>query len=255
MDGRTSDNLRLCAYCPGRIGRNNADCICCPVGGALVFSDHHSGVGDMAPSPTLEAARQLQVMAKLIAPFAGEAAPEIAGQLRREFGSLSSAMRAPAWRLREATSNFPKECELLIAARRLIDAARNEKLRGTPVIPDDRALLEYLRKRLGRSLEERLLVVFCDRGNGFIMDEEMGWGTPDTVRIDVANLIRKALAVGAKMILLAHNHPSGHCAPSGQDIRATTHLSRVTRSYGLGIIDHLVVTPDRVFSMRGGGLL
>ncbi len=155
----------------------------------------------------------------------------------------------------QAGVDFPEAIRGILAARALMDTARRERIVGTKVIVSDENLLDYLKTRLCRNAGERLLIIFCDQARQYIIDEEMGLGSANTVRLDSADLIRRALTLGASAILLAHNHPSGRCEPSEQDIAATGYLERVAHAYGIDIIDHLVVTSDAVFSMRIAGLL
>ena len=255
MDGRIPD-CRASSSCGARsLGGDHSHCLRDSLFRPIVFSDHHSEPGDLVSLPAREAPRQLQVMADLLAPFAGHAAPELAQLLRQEFGSLSGTLRAPDWQLRNALRDFPTEGHLLISARRLVQAANHEQIRGTTVDPHDRALHDYLRNRLCSSLDERFLVIFCDRDQRYILDENIGHGTAGSIRFDVDYLFQRAATLGANSLVLAHNHPSGNCTPSTDDWTATTRLVRVARELGLRILDHIIVTREQAYSMRGRRLL
>lgn len=192
-------------------------------------------------------------MAQLLAPFAGDAADELADRLRSQFGSLRRALDAPKDRLLAAAGPFARSCELLLAARELIDAATREEMISRAVDISDPALAGYVRDRIGFCSEERLLVIFCGPANSYLLDEEMGIGGPDTVRLTSASLFRRALTVGAQGILLAHNHPSGVCSPSEADKRATDELAGLADKLQIALLDHLIVTPSKIYSMRAGG--
>jgi DNA repair protein RadC len=71
----------------------------------------------------------------------------------------------------------------------------------------------------------------------------------------MAHLVRRALAVDAASLLIAHNHPSGSCHPSEEDISATRKLANAGHVLGFEIVDHLIVTRDKAYSMRAGGKL
>lgn len=191
-------------------------------------------------------------MADLLTPFAGNSAPELASQVRAQFGSLSQALAAPRSQWRSIESGYEQICELIFAARDLVDAARDEQLQSTKIDPRDPKFLSYLRSRLCRGSGENLLVIFCDHEGRYLIDEEMGWGSAHNVRLDMAHLFRRALAVDAASLFLAHNHPSGSCQPSEDDISATRKLASVGHVLGLEIVDHLIVTRDRAYSMRAG---
>lgn len=192
-------------------------------------------------------------MAALFAPFAGNAAPQLASQVRAEFGSLSQALAAPRSQWRQIDKRFESVCDLIFAARDLVDAARDEELQSSIIDPRDPKFLAYLRSRLCRGGSEHLLVIFGDTEGRYIVDEEMGWGSAHNVRLDMAHLFRRALAVGADSLFLAHNHPSGSCHPSENDISATRKLVSAGHVLGFEILDHVIVTRNKAYSMRAGG--
>jgi DNA repair protein RadC len=192
-------------------------------------------------------------MAQLLAPFAGDSADELADRLRSQFGSLRRALDAPRDRLLSAAGPFAKTCELLLAARELVDAATREDMHSRRVDVSDPALAQYIRDRIGFRSEERLLVIFSGPGRSYLLDEEMGVGGPATVRLTAANLFRRALTVGADGILLAHNHPSGVCSPSRADEQATSELASLAERLQIELLDHLIVTRSKLYSMRAAG--
>ena len=66
---------------------------------------------------------------------------------------------------------------------------------------------------------------------------------------------REALKVSvlsnASNILLAHNHPSGNLTPSKDDIQITDRMIMAYELMGMGVLDHIIIGPDRkFFSMR-----
>ncbi|MDN3646446.1 JAB domain-containing protein [Pontixanthobacter aestiaquae] len=192
-------------------------------------------------------------MADLLAPFAGPAAPQLASQLRSQFGSLARALSAPRSQWRPIEEGYGQVCDLIFAARDLVDAARHEQLQSTVINSRDPEFLTYLRTCLCRSSGESLLVVFCDNEGKYLIDEKMGWGSAHNIRLDMAHLFRRALALDAASLVLAHNHPSGNCQPSEDDIVATRKLAEVGHVLGVEVVDHLIVTRDKAYSMRAGG--
>ena len=56
---------------------------------------------------------------------------------------------------------------------------------------------------------------------------------------------------GAVAVLLAHNHPSGECAPSKADIQLTAMLTDWLDLMDCRLIDHLVLTVNDYCSIKG----
>ncbi len=252
MDGRFSNHCITCPSCDDDVGSNFTDSLRNYGDRPVLFSDCHIGVRDRAASPPLDKPRPLQGMAGLLAPFAGEGAPELIRLLRRELGALGRAFAAPSSHLARVGRKVAPACELPTGARRPAEATDRNTLQSRPIDTGDHALLAYLRSRLCRGKQERLLVVFCTANREYICDEEMGWGTAHTVHLDASQLFRRALTLNAGALLLAHNHPSGDCTPSAQDIAATRRLADLGNMLGLYFLDHLIVTHGNTHSMRAG---
>ena len=63
-----------------------------------------------------------------------------------------------------------------------------------------------------------------------------------------------ALLSNAHSVFLAHNHPGGTCAPSPEDIKSTIELKRALAFVGIGVLDHMITTPEgETYSMAQHG--
>ena len=189
-------------------------------------------------------------MADLLDPFVGERAPRLAKRLIERFGGLSRALSADAPQQNE--SEIAEACRILQAARRLTIKAVREQLEGSPVRVNDPLLHEYLRSVLCADEHERFHAIYVDRHGGYLRDETVALGNDRQIRFRARMLLRRALELGADQLLLAHNHPSGDCRPSVDDVRTTDLLKTIAGYLDVVLIDHLIVTRSCVFSMRFG---
>ena len=55
--------------------------------------------------------------------------------------------------------------------------------------------------------------------------------------------------------ILAHNHPSGNCDPSQDDIEITKRLTKSGKILGMEIADHVIVTKDKFLSFKEQNLI
>ncbi len=131
--------------------------------------------------------------------------------------------------------------------------------RPTVPAPEQRnaAMIAYLRDVVLAPpvRHERGHAIFVDANRGWLGDAPCGIGTMTTLAIRMRVLLGEALRHDAAGIILAHSHPSGHCRPSGCDIAATRRLAEVAGALDIKLVDHLIFTPDAVYSMRAGGML
>lgn len=119
----------------------------------------------------------------------------------------------------------------------------------------DPALLAYLQSCFAGVQTEQLRVIYCDHRQGYLRDDLFAHGQTDSIITRVRPLFERALGLGANGLLLAHNHPSGNCRPSAQDIRSTRLLRDLGAALEVELIDHLIFAGRRCFSMAGGGYL
>lgn len=93
--------------------------------------------------------------------------------------------------------------------------------------------------------QESFCAVFCDGQLKPLGVEEINRGTVHSAQVDVAAVYRKALAYGASRIILGHNHPSGDCTPSPEDISITKQLYEAGKLFDITIEDHIIISSDR----------
>ena len=188
-------------------------------------------------------------MASVLEPFAGTDAEAVAGRLVSRFGSLHRALVSP----QGIDGEDAEVLRTIRAARALVLAAAREEISRRPVKADDPALHVYLKDLLGPHAHERLHAVFLDDRHGYIADECIASGSSGRLTGSTRNLIARAFDLGARAIILAHNHPSGCAHPSSEDVDATARIRRIAAELDLALIDHLIVTRHEVFSFRAGG--
>ena len=63
----------------------------------------------------------------------------------------------------------------------------------------------------------------------------------DASLVHSREVFRPAIEDSSSNIVLVHNHPSGECTPSGEDIRITTKLIEAGKIVDIRILDHVIV--------------
>ena len=124
-----------------------------------------------------------------------------------------------------------------------------------PAAIADPHFLAYLHSRFATATEERLHVVYCDGQERYLHDETLLTGGENSLVLRARTLVHRALTLGAGSLILAHNHLSGICQPSQQDICATGRLQHLCSELELRLIDHMIFTRERFFSMAAAGML
>jgi DNA repair protein RadC len=103
--------------------------------------------------------------------------------------------------------------------------------------------------------KENLFALFLGTGNEILCFERLSVGCGDSTIMDAKCMIRTAILVGAKAILLVHNHLSGGLNPSPEDELSTKRMRERLRMVDLELLDHVIVTEDGFTSLKERGVL
>ena len=119
--------------------------------------------------------------------------------------------------------------------------------------PEDAASL--LMPRIGHLEKERLVVLLLNTRNRLIGEPiEIYNGSLNTSMVRVGEVFRPALQANAASIIVAHNHPSGVCDPSPEDVALTRAFVEAGRMLDVDLLDHLIVSSSRYISLKARGL-
>ncbi len=179
----------------------------------------------------------------------------LAHMLMTEFGDFNRVVSAPQDRLRAIKGiGDAVVCELKIieaAAQRLARA----KVLNKQVLSSWDALLDYCHTTMAHRETEQFRVLFLDRKNVLIADEEQAKGTVDHVPVYPREVAKRALELNASALILVHNHPSGDPTPSQSDIDMTAQIEMACSALGLTLHDHLIVGKSRELSFKSAGYI
>ncbi|MBN2907359.1 MAG: DNA repair protein RadC [Rhodobacteraceae bacterium] len=179
----------------------------------------------------------------------------LARALLDRFGDFNGVLSAPPPRLTEVKGvgdSVLVELKLVEAAAHRLARAR---VLGRPVLSGWDALLDYCRTTMAHRETEQFRVLFLDRKNVLIADEEQARGTVDHVPVYPREVVKRALELNASALILVHNHPSGDPTPSQADITMTEQIDTACAALALVLHDHIIVGRARELSFRAEGYL
>jgi DNA repair protein RadC len=174
----------------------------------------------------------------------------LAKELLATFGSFSEVIAAPLERLKEIDGLG----EAAITELKIVQAAANRLVRGEvkqrQVLSSWSNVLDYCRAAMAFESKEHFRILFLDKGNHLIADEQHQTGTVDHTPVYPREVVKRALELSATAVILVHNHPSGDPTPSRADIDMTRAIAEVARPLGISVHDHLIVGKDGHASLK-----
>lgn len=179
----------------------------------------------------------------------------LAHDLLEAFGDFNRVITAPTDRLRQIKGVG----EAVICELKIVEAASQRLARARiinkHVISSWDALLDYCHMTMAHRETEQFRVLYLDRKNVLIEDEEQARGTVDHVPVYPREVAKRALELNASALILVHNHPSGDPTPSQADIDMTCQIEQACNALGLTLHDHLIVGKSRELSFKSAGYL
>ncbi|UWQ49588.1 DNA repair protein RadC [Leisingera caerulea] len=179
----------------------------------------------------------------------------LARQLLDTFGDFNRVVTASPERL----GSVKGIGEAVITDFKVLEAAAHRMARARviqrQVISSWDALLDYCHTTMAHRETEQIRILFLDRKNVLIADEEQARGTVDHVPVYPREVAKRALELNASALILVHNHPSGDPTPSDSDITMTDQIQTALTALGITLHDHLIIGKSTELSFRAQGLL
>jgi len=149
--------------------------------------------------------------------------------------------------------------DAVVQELKIVEAAAQRMMRARvmnrPVLSSWDALVDYCHTAMSHRETEQFRILFLDRKNVLIADEEQARGTVDHVPVYPREVVKRALELNASALILVHNHPSGDPTPSEADVGMTLQIQEACRTLGITLHDHLIVGKSREVSFRSAGYL
>ena len=118
----------------------------------------------------------------------------------------------------------------------------------------ENAKTDFQRLLFGKMNEEIWMRCLDDKNN-ILTTIRLARGTVSEVYVTPRMVTEKALAVGARRVMLAHNHPNCDPTPSVNDYYFTQVCQETLRRWNVYLIDHFIIGARKVYSFADDGKL
>lgn len=141
-----------------------------------------------------------------------------------------------------------KACTILAAAE-LIKRALEIGEETLPIISSTKDVIAqavYMRDKT----REHLMTIYLNARNEMIFKKPMFIGTLNANLVHPREIFQEALKQNAASVILVHNHPSGDAEPSEDDLEITKRILEAGKIMGIDVLDHVIITKNKVFSFK-----
>ena len=123
--------------------------------------------------------------------------------------------------------------------RRIYGIYSNQKL----LVYNSKDAYELL-KNISEYKQEHILALYLNSRFELLEQKTVRIGGVDNAQLLPRDVITYALDNNASYVVLAHNHPSGECTPSHEDILLTKRLDEAMELMGIKLLEHIVIAKD-----------
>lgn len=204
-------------------------------------------------SPAENSVRQRALLAKLIGGELDEA-EKVATRLLIAFGSIGGVLSARQAALHHIVDD-PELAKRLAVARSVVLEGMGEKVHRTRFELTDVSLQQWIVGLFKGLRSERVHLALLDADKRLIFDEPLAEGDLRGVAGNLRRIVGSGIDADASGVVLMHNHPSGSVKPSAADIDETRRIAFLLGNLDLRLEDHLIVSGNSIFSMRGAMLI
>jgi len=185
----------------------------------------------------------------------GQGVLQLAQSLLDRFGGLDGLLDAEPEALAEVKGLGPAKRAELAAVMEIARRSLRARLADTPVFDAPQTVKDYLQLQLAHRPHEVFAALFVDARHRLLAFEELFRGTLTQTSVYPREVVKRALALNACAVILAHNHPSGVAEPSRADEFLTQTLKSALALVDVTVLDHFVVARGSLVSFAERGLL
>jgi DNA repair protein RadC len=173
----------------------------------------------------------------------------VANRLLASVGGLHALTRMSVTELRRVSGIGMVAASRIRAAvelgRRSLARASTDRLR----VMCSRDAAEFLVPQFGAYPVERFGILMLDTKLRVIGTRLLSTGALDRSYAHPREVFREAVAAGAAVVMVFHNHPSGDPTPSPDDVDLTRRLVAAGELIGIPVMDHMILTDSKYCSL------
>ena len=100
------------------------------------------------------------------------------------------------------------------------------------------------------SSQEQLILIILNRNKHIIYETTLYKGSRDFIKFSFEDIYKEIAKFDGRSFYLIHNHPSGDCLPSKEDILSTLEIKQESKRAHISLIDHLIIGEGCYYSFR-----
>ncbi len=168
-------------------------------------------------------------------------------------GSLAAVLLASDRELRQCVGMGEQSARFLRLMPALLEAFLLSDMPQRDLLQSPERVREHLRLRLQGQGYECFGVIFLNQQLGHLATEILFEGTIDRTAVYPRMILKRALELDARGMMVFHNHPAGTAMASEQDKQLTRLLQQACKPLEIRFLDHWLIAGTQVLSFMEEG--
>lgn len=180
---------------------------------------------------------------------------ETAQNILHEYSSIYNVMNsATEKQLKSFKGITPVRIRKILCIKEMMSRMQREKQKQLKIITTPKNVIEYFRFLEDKDKEE-FWVMMLNTKNGIISSKCVSIGTLNMALAQPREIFNVAVRYMASSIIVAHNHPSGDCTPSIEDIAVTKNIIEAGKLLQIECLDHIIIGRQHSISLKQEGVI
>lgn len=180
---------------------------------------------------------------------------ETAQNILREYTSIYNVVNSATEKQLKSFKGITNlRAQKILCIKELISRMQREKKQQLKIITTPKEAIEYFGFLEDKETEE-FWVLMLNTKNAVIDSKCVSIGTLNAALAQPREIFNVAIRHMASSIIVAHNHPSGDCTPSTEDIAVTRSIIKAGRLLNIECIDHIIIGRQKSISLKQEGMI
>ncbi len=180
---------------------------------------------------------------------------QIAKRTIEECGGLRGVLGASLEDLQKIKGIGPSNAFGIKLFQAVSERFAKEHIPEKITLNSSKAVADFLQKSIGRENKEHFVILSLDTHNRLIKISNISVGSLNASIVHPREVFKEAIQSSAAQIIIAHNHPSGNLEASPEDVALTRRLEEAAKIFGIELLDHIIVTRDKFYSLKEQNLI
>lgn len=124
-----------------------------------------------------------------------------------------------------------------------------------PVVKSPNIVAEFLQKMIGDEDRESFIVIGLDIKNRIVSVHRAHVGSLNSSVVHPRDVFKSLIMNNCASVIFAHNHPSGNCWESPEDLEVNKRLVETGNLLGIEVLDHIIVSETDFNSLATRGMM